>query len=180
MKYILKCVNISHDFDFIISKACADDAKHIVEFLNKVAGETDFLTFGINEFPFSVSEERKQISACLEYNKDLMLIAKVGNELVSQLFLQRSNKPKLAHIGDVGISVSKKFWGKSIGKHMMLVAIEWAQQHNITKIQLQVRTDNDKAVRLYQRLGFKIEGEITRAMKINNIYFDDYIMGLEL
>jgi len=63
---------------------------------------------------------------------------------------------------------------------MMLTAIEWAKHNSITKLQLQVRTDNDRAVQLYQKLGFSIEGKITQAMKINHIYFDDYIMGQEL
>ena len=63
---------------------------------------------------------------------------------------------------------------------MMLTAIEWAQQNGVIKIQLQVRTDNERAIQLYNKLGFVVEGKIKQAIKINNTYFDDYIMGLQL
>lgn len=180
MKHFLKIIPIPGEGDLIISQPSVDDAVEIIDFLNKVGGETDYLTFGLNEFPISLEEEKQTIAECLEQKSCLMLIAKVNNEIVSQLFLQRSGNPRLAHIGDVGISVSKHWWGKSIGKHMMLAAIEWAQQNTITKIQLQVRTDNERAILLYGKLGFVIEGTIKQAMKINNTYFDDHIMGLQL
>lgn len=168
------------DGDLIISQPSVGDAVEIIDFLNKVGGETDYLTFGFNEFPISLEEEKQTIAECLKKKSCLMLVAKMGNEIVSQLFLQRSSCTRLAHIGDVGISVSKHWWGKSIGKQMMLAAIEWAQQNAITKIQLHVRTDNERAILLYSKLGFVIEGTIKKAIKINGIYFDNHIMGLGL
>lgn len=180
MHDVLKVINIGHDVDLAVCRAVVDDAAHIVDFLNKVGGETDFLTFGLNDFPISVAQEKETILECQEKNICLMLIAKIDDEIVSQLFLDRSSKSRLAHIGDIGISVSQKHWGKSIGKHMMLTAIDWAKSNNITKLQLQVRADNDRAVQLYQKLGFSIEGKITRATRVNDIYFDDYIMGMQL
>lgn len=180
MKNILKVVNIPNGINLVIQRPSINDATKIIEFLNEVGGETDFLTFGLNEFPISISEEKATINECLEKNSCLMLIATIDNKIIAQLFLQRSNKTRLAHIGDIAISVSKKYWGLSIGKQMMLTAIEWAEKNNISKIQLQVRSDNNRAIQLYNNLGFIIEGKITRALKINNEYFDDYIMGLEL
>jgi RimJ/RimL family protein N-acetyltransferase len=180
MKHILKKISLSDGIDLIISKPSLEDAASIVAFLNKVGGETEFLTFGLNEFPFSAHEEELTIKDCLERDICLMLIAQVGDEIVSQLFLQRSDKPRLMHIGDVAITVSKNYWGKSIGGHMMQIALEWAKNKNLSKMQLQVRTDNARAVKLYEKLGFRIEGTITQAMKVNDKYFDDYIMGLLL
>lgn len=45
--------------NIIITKASLDDAEDIVNFLNKVGGESDFLTFGLNDFPLSVEDEKK-------------------------------------------------------------------------------------------------------------------------
>ncbi len=109
-----------------------------------------------------------------------MLVGKIDNNVVSHLFLQRSDKSRLAHIGDIGVSVSKKYWGHSIGRHMMLAAIEWSKLNGISKLQLQVRTDNERAVKLYTNLGFGIEGTIKRALKIDGTYFDDYLMGQQI
>jgi len=175
-----KNIELTNNLKLTIAQAALDDAEEIVNFLNVVGGETDFLTFGAHEFPVSVAEEKKTITECLEQKRCLMLVGKIENEIVCQLFLQRSDKPRLAHLGDIGISVSKKFWGLSIGRHMLLVAIEWAKNNGVTKLQLQVRTDNERAIQLYKKLGFVIEGTITHAIKIGDIYFDEHVMGLKL
>lgn len=179
--YPIKDIIIKNGSNLSINKASIEDAASIVAFLNKVGGETDFLTFGLNEFPFSIEEEEEEmIRECLDSNTQLMLVGKVEGQIVSHLFLQRSDKLRIAHIGDIGVSVSKNFWGYSIAFHMILAAIEWAKDKNLNKLQLQVRSDNERAIHLYKKLGFNIEGKIINAMKVNNIYYDDYIMGLLL
>lgn len=166
--------------DLIISKATVKHAEQIVNFLNAVAGETDFLTFGFNEFPLSVAEEEEFISVCLEKNNSLMLVGHVKGEIASQLFIDVSTQPRLSHIGSLGISVSKKYWGMSIGTRMLAAAIAWAKEKNMGKLQLQVRTDNVSAVALYKKSGFIVEGTITRSIKVHGHYYDEFIMGLPL
>lgn len=178
MESTLKTIDTSNG-NLVLLRPSIDDAADIINFLNKVAGETNFLTFGLNDFPYSLEEEKDIIINCLEQKLCFMLIAKIDNKIAAQLFLQRSSKSRLLHSGDIGIAVAKQYWGRSIGKNMMKIAIEWAQQNNITKLQLQVRSDNSRAIQLYERLGFVIEGKITRSLRINSIYFDDYIMGLQ-
>jgi hypothetical protein len=41
-----------------------------------------------------------------------------------------------------------------------------------------VVTTNDRAIKLYKKFGFEIEGEMKRMMKIGNEYFDEYVMSL--
>lgn len=171
---------LKNEFELSILNAHPDDALSIINFLNKVGGETDYLTFGHNEFSISIEDEKNIIAECLATNINLMLIAKINNEIVGQLFLQRSNKSRIRHIAELGITVSKDYWGYGIGSYMIKIAIDWAIKQSISKIQLQVRTDNQRAVDLYKKLGFCIEGTIIRAIKINQIYFDEYIMGLTL
>lgn len=173
-------MNLDDGKGFIISKAMVDDASDIVDFLNTVGGETEFLTFGLCEFPISVEEEKTMITECIEQEICLMLVGKLHGEVISQLFLDRSSLKRLRHVGTIGIAVSKKHWGKSIGKKMIFTALDWAKSQNISKLQLLVRRDNTSAIKLYENLGFVTEGTITRAVLIDGIYFDNYLMGLEL
>ncbi|XVN42633.1 MAG: GNAT family N-acetyltransferase [Candidatus Rickettsia vulgarisii] len=150
-----KEVSLKNKQNLIIDKASLLDAAEIVDFLNKVGGQTDFLTFGENEFPFSVEEEKIIIKECIGSDLNLMLLGKINTKIVSQLFLQRSSKKRLIHIVDIGISVCKNYWGNST-QNMLNFAIGWAKDHGITKIQLQVRIDNKGAIVLYKKLGFVI------------------------
>ena len=180
MASIFKNFEIDSETNFVITSASIEDTAPIVQFLNKIGGETDFLTFGLNQFPFSIEEEKKIILACLEKYSGLMLVAKIHDEIVSHLFIEISNRARLDHIGYLGISVTKQYWRKSIGTHMVLIAIDWGKKNGLTKLQVQVRTDNAAAIRLYTKLGFCIEGTITHSFKIGTTYFDDYVMGLKI
>lgn len=163
-----------------VTKAKLTDAEMIVNFLNLVGGETDFLTFGENEFPISIDEESKLINELLLSDRSLMLVGKIKEDIVSQLFLDVSLQPRLSHIGYLGLTVKKNYWGMSIGKQMLMKAILWAREKHLTKIQLQVRVDNFNAVNLYKKFAFVIEGKISHSLKVNDIFYDEYIMGLNL
>lgn len=168
---------LSDGKQLFISKAAPDEAHELIDFLNSVGGESNFLTFGKGEFPLSVKEEQEFISTCIEHDQCLMLVGKIDKKIVSQLYLDRSPNPRLSHIGDIGISVKKEYWGNGIATHMMSAAISWAKQHAITKLQLQVRTDHVTAIQLYKKLGFHIEGTLKQAIKINQVEYDNYLMG---
>jgi RimJ/RimL family protein N-acetyltransferase len=50
----------------------------------------------------------------------------------------------------------------------------------VKKINLRVRTDNERAIVLYERNGFVIEGTIRKEIFLDGEYFDHHWMGLEL
>lgn len=176
---ILETLN-GEKLELEISLAQLHDAKKIVEFLNQVGGESDFLTFGFNQFPYSVEEELKIIRDSLEKESSLMLIGKINCRIIAHLFLDISSQPRLSHIGHLGICLKQQYWGLKIGKHLIDIAIIWAKNKSLKKIQLQVRHDNARAVKLYQSSGFKIEGLLTQSIQIDEKSFDEYIMGLDL
>ncbi|GGI25252.1 GNAT family N-acetyltransferase [Pedobacter mendelii] len=57
------------------------------------------------------------------------------------------------------ISVNPTAQGKGIGKQLIDAGIKWAAELGHTKIGLLVETNNDKALKLYQNKGFKINDE---------------------
>jgi len=54
----------------------------------------------------------------------------------------------------------------------MAACIAKARQQGITRIELQARIDNTRAIGLYQRMGFVLEGRKRRGMRIDDSYFD--------
>jgi RimJ/RimL family protein N-acetyltransferase len=121
-----------------ISSASIVDGPEIINFLNKVGGETDFLTFGHEAFPYSLEQQQKTVAEALALQQCLMLVGKINDCIIAQLFLQRLSHERTCHVGEIAITVDKKKWGQGIAKNMIGQAIIWAQNHNITKLQLQV------------------------------------------
>ncbi|MGQ3891991.1 GNAT family N-acetyltransferase [Legionella sp. CNM-4043-24] len=175
-----KIIQLSGGDTLVISKAHIEDAAPVIDYLNRVGGESDFLTFGANGFPLTYEQEEEIIADCLSTNQCLMLVGKINQHIVAQLFLERSRNPRLDHIGEIGITVAQAWWGQSIGTHLLQSAIVWAGDNQISKLQLHVRSDHDSAIHLYKKQGFCIEGVITRAIKINDQYFDNYVMSLAI
>ena len=77
--------------------------------------------------------------------------------------------------------VLKEFWGKGVGSKLMRYLINWATKNkNIRKINLHTRKGNNRAIKLYEKFGFKKEGESSRFQLIKNKFYSSILMGLEL
>ncbi|WP_460415302.1 GNAT family N-acetyltransferase [Planifilum fimeticola] len=111
----------------------------------------------------------------------LYLIAEVDGELAGMLQFQPGKRKRNAHAGEFGMSVRKKYWGMSIGRKLLQGLLQWARQTGkIRKINLRVRADNERAIRLYRSVGFKVGGTISREFCIDGRFYDAHWMGIEL
>ena len=77
------------------------------------------------------------------------------------------------------MAVKAAHWGSGIGGALIDALFQWCRNNKvITKINLRVRVDHHRAIRLYQRLGFVREGLLRRDLCIGGVYHDHLAMGL--
>lgn len=165
----------------VIREGKREDAKAVITYMEKVSGESDYLTFGDGEFNTTVEEEAIFIEDSKKYRNALFLIAVCEDEIIGCLTFSGGNRKRIEHYGEFGITVLRKYWGFGIGKILINYLINWARETGIIKkINLKVRADNIKAIKLYKRLGFIMEGAISRFFYHNGIFYDVYIMGIEI
>jgi L-phenylalanine/L-methionine N-acetyltransferase len=68
--------------------------------------------------------------------------------------------------------------GQGIGSALMEAAVDLADNGlNILRIELEVYTDNEAALRLYKKFGFAIEGTLVRNTFRAGQYVDAYVMA---
>lgn len=167
--------------ELTIRKAIRSDAAKMVKYVSVIGGESDNLTFGLNEFELTIDKEELIIESMNSKDNSTMIVAEIDGEIVSMLSMSCGTRPRTRHVGEFGITVRKLYWGLGIGSGMISYLIDWARGTNvIRKINLKVRSDNDKAIALYKKKGFKEEGVSTRDLYINDIFYDCIIMGLEI
>jgi len=105
----------------------------------------------------------------------------IDNRICATLSFEAGIRPRNRHTGEFGVSVLKEYWGLGIATGLITALVEWAESGNIVKkINLRVRTDHERAIALYKKFGFRIEGTIKKELKIDNKFYDHYWMGLEL
>jgi RimJ/RimL family protein N-acetyltransferase len=84
----------------------------------------------------------------------------------------------LRHSGVLGMGVIPEYRGQGIGGALLAATLEAAKQKGLTRIELTVRTDNEPARKLYEKLGFVHEGRFLRHLKIDGEYRDSDQMAL--
>ena len=165
----------------LIREATVADATALLEYVEAVSRESDFLSFGPGEFGLSQAQEEAFLRKVATSSSEFYIVGLVNGSIVSSLTFSAGERPRERHRGEFGISVRKQYWGLGIASLMLDRLLDWARStQTISKINLRVRVDNERAIRLYERKGFVREGRISREAYIGGQYFSDYFMGLEL
>ena len=163
--------------EVFISEAEVDDAKIIIDYLKIISKESDNLSFGEDECNFNELEEMSIIQEYLNDDRSIMLLGFIEDELVSIGSLSTPSKKRYHHRSELGISVRKDYWHMGVASAMMEELIEFSLEKKIEVIELQVRSDNTNAIKLYQKYGFEKIGTYPKYMKINNINYDALLMN---
>ena len=163
-----------------IRAAELSDAPGLIDHVHRVAAESDFLATTPGEFEMSIEQQESYIRRMSETANALCLVAEAGGEIVGVLTFNAGRRERVRHIGELGISVFRDYWGQGIGQSLMTALIDWAPSAGVTKLTLRVRSDNERAIDLYKRLGFVVEGTQSRGLRVNGCYYTLLLMGLEL
>lgn len=130
------------------------------------------------QLPFPSAEQwRKRLAEPTE--GVFSLVACVEDEVVGQLsLLTFPNRPRRRHVGQIGMAVRDDWHGQGIGTALMQAAIDLADKWlNLTRLELQVHTDNAPAIRLYEKFGFATEGTLVHFSFRDGEYVDAYMMA---
>ena len=107
------------------------------------------------------------------------LAAVVGDKVVGMFSLHTfPHRPRRQHVGVIGMSVHEDWQGKGVGTALMRAGVDLADDWlNLTRLELEVYTDNEPAVRLYERFGFEREGLLRQHAYRDGRYVDALMMA---
>ncbi|MGK5558104.1 N-acetyltransferase family protein [Actinomadura kijaniata] len=89
--------------------------------------------------------------------------------------------PSGAHVRSIhGLAVDPGERGRGIGRALMEAACDRAREQGARRITLRVLGGNDPARRLYESLGFNVEGVLPGEFFLDGRYADDVLMGRPL
>ena len=167
------------ELELVIREAEPQDAKSLIDFLNQVGKESDYMT--LDAAGILMTEE--QMSSFIQHqtasDNQIYLIALLDNEVAGLVSITADFHERIRHIGQVFIVVKRAFWNQGLGKFLLEEAIDWAENSGvIRRLELTVQARNERAVHLYQAFGFEIEGIQKRgAYLAEGKFLDVYLMG---
>ena len=170
--------DLSHkEADVSIKKPLAG-YDEILLLMGKIADETNALPFTSKDMGININSMKKYIQALNKEPNAVYLAAYQGAKPVGFGYLEGGKRARTYHAATLGIGVLEAFSDRGIGSRLLaeIISVAYASE-NIAKIDLQVRKDNLKAIRLYKKFGFEVEGMSKRALFINGEFFDYINMG---
>jgi len=143
-----------------VRRATLRDVERMAENMQLVADEGRYI------WTEKVTEETKErIKSTIKDKRCLTLVAEVGGadgrRVVGALTLAKYGQGvrKSQHIRVLSMLVVDGYRGIGIGGKLMAGALQWArQEHGVEKVILGVFSNNKRALRLYEKFGFEVEG----------------------
>jgi RimJ/RimL family protein N-acetyltransferase len=162
-----------------VRSATKQDAASILDLSSSVIGEEVYQLTSSSEFKMTIDAEEKWIDSHLQKPNHIILIAEMNSKIVGLLDFSNGHRQRIAHTGEFGMSVDKTLRDQGIGSLLLQVLIEWTTQNTtIEKIGLNVHSNNERAIALYKKMGFEVEGIRKRDLKYGDgQYVDTVVMG---
>jgi len=129
--------------------------------------------------PMSQAREERWFEAQLEDRDGFILgIEALDGKLIGNLGLDRIDwKNSNAMLGIV--IGEKEYWGQGYGTDAITAMLGFAfQQMNLHRVYLPTYEYNTRAIRCYEKCGFKHEGRMRQAHFCDGRYHDELVMGI--
>jgi putative acetyltransferase len=166
-----------HEPLIVIRRAHIGDAAVLAAYMSALVAE-QLDTISQRPVP-TVEEEADFIRRVETSERAFILLAMDGDEAVGMLDLRAGTSPARRHSGQLGLSVAKDWRGRGIGRRMVERAIRLAGEWpGFCRIELECVPWNTRAIRLYQSMGFVVEGRKRKAIDLRGQPEDDLLMAL--
>jgi L-phenylalanine/L-methionine N-acetyltransferase len=156
--------------DVLIRAMAAGDVERVTEIYNQrlVAAMT-------MQILYTSESERAARFASSESQR--MLVAELDDRLVGHGGLTLYSRRR-AHVGSIGMGVDQACHGQGVGTALLAALVDLADNwYNLRRIELEVYTDNEAAIRLYKRFGFVVEGTHRSYVYRDGAWADAYSMA---
>jgi diamine N-acetyltransferase len=107
-----------------------------------------------------------------------LAITTVDHQFIGNVYLL--NIHPINRTAEFSIVISdKRYWSQGIGAEVARRVLHHAfQDLNLNRVYLYVLNNNDRAIRLYEKIGFRREGRMEEAVYKNGAYHDLLLMAV--
>lgn len=117
--------------------------------------------------------------SCAPDKTDLVLAAELHGEVVASAGLHPVGAHmRRRHAWTLGLAIAPEAQGRGVGSALMAALCDYADNWvGALRLELTVYTDNERALALYRKFGFEIEGTLRGYALKNGEYADAYAMA---
>ncbi len=132
---------------------------------------------GTLQLPYP-SEDKWQQRLSKSSDNVYSLVAELDGKIVGQIGMEVFSSPRRKHVANIGMAVSENVQGQGVGSKLIAAMIDLANNWlAVTRIELEVYTDNTAGKALYEKHGFVLEGTAKGYAFRDGQYVDTYLMA---
>lgn len=167
---------LNNENDIVMKTIQPDDIQEFYAFSKYIFYELNEYTIDTpEEFSHDIDIEKQRIEK-FNLPGNLLLGAFYDGQLIGVLDFNSNKRKRINHWGKFGISIHHDFQNRGIGTKMVRFLIEWAKQNEQTKmILLSVHANNERAIALYNKMGFVQCGYFKNCIREKDNSFTDSI-----
>jgi len=182
MNYFRKEFALRNGMNLILRTPQLGEEKALINQMKIADAETKYLAREEDELQFSKEEEKDFVRKMLNNGDGFHLVSEINGQIVGNCAVRLISKNlRYLHRASLGFAINKAFWGNGIGSKMISECIHWCKNEGFEQLELEVVTDNTRAISLYKKFGFEIYSTLKHSMKyLDGTYADEYIMILFL
>lgn len=130
--------------------------------------------------PMSKEEFKPIFELLLESNT--LYVVELNKDVIAtyRLVPYTARQQHTVHLG--GFTIKNGSQGKGIGAQILSDIKKNCEKENKIRIELTVDVDNMRAINLYKKMGFEIEGTVRKSYRLSrtNQFYDEYLMAVLL
>lgn len=171
MKYFKKLIGER----IYLSPRNNEDVEQFTEWLNDFE-ITDYL--GRSGMLSSLDSEKKYLEENSNLEATFVIITLDKDKMIGTVSLERINN--IHRTATLGIFIgNKEYWNNSYGTEAIRLILDYGFNYlNLHNIKLNLMSFNERALKCYQKCGFKEMGRIRENRFINGKYYDTICMDI--
>ena len=156
----------------LIRDIVPDDYDAMQIYLQTLATETIFTNQYVGKKPRSKESFDKQCDNPYSWGVGVF----DGDKMVGacQCFVYHPEHLWCGYTTQFGVHMLEEVQSGGLGKHLMNLMEQWCLNQGMERIEGAVRTQNHKAISLYLKCGYEIEGLSKRKALIDGVWHDEY------
>ncbi len=153
------------------------DAAALLDLKCRLDRETSFMMYEPGERDVSVRDLARELAGVDRSPNSVVLLAELAGELAGYVELTGGSFRRSRATAYLVIGVRADAAGRGIGSGLLRSAKDWAAAHGLHRLELTVMAHNSRAIRLYERMGFSVEGRRAECLLVDGRFVDELTMA---
>jgi RimJ/RimL family protein N-acetyltransferase len=153
------------------------DAAALLALKARLDRETQFMLLEPGERESTPERQAEHLAEVRRSPNSIVIVAEIGDEMAGYVELVGGRFHRDRATSHVIIGILAQASGQGLGTRLMQEAERYAAGHGVHRLELNVMAHNSRAIALYERMGFAVEGRRRDCLWVNGRFRDELYMS---